>query len=226
MIEARELKDILQAGMSVEVRIKQGAYRGQYRSKIEDTGEGTLVVGTPYSEKGFVLLRPGDKVQLIFVRGYDTFGFETEVLRRQTHSLPAFIVSLPPMAIRLQRRRFVRTRCFQDVQYQVIGANRKLGAKQDAHTLDLSGGGVQLQISQKLDPGDVLLVALSLYSETHYIPSVVNRVDEVGGVPDNGRHKKKYKVSLEFREIAEWLRDRIVKQVIDIERDLRRRGLI
>ncbi|MCL1917929.1 MAG: PilZ domain-containing protein [Peptococcaceae bacterium] len=225
-IEGRTLKKTLRAGLSVELWIKQGEYRGCYRTRIEDTEEGILILGVPYMAQGFVPVRPGEKIEVVFVTEAGPYGFEEEISSLQVETLPTFMVPWPKIAKRIQRRRFVRLAYFQDIQYQVMDEEKNPGDKQEAQTLDLSGGGLLLQTPQLLTEGDRILIYLKVKSEIVQIPSLVRRVEEVEFTLRTGDSQKRYRARIEFEEIPERIRDKIIRKVFDIQRDLRRRGLI
>lgn len=223
-MEGKELKDVLQPGLSIELFVKQGDYRGRYRSKIEDKEKEMLTVAVPFSGKGFLPLHEGEEIELFFLVKNESYAFETEILCRQTDTvLPTFLISEPSKAYRKQRRNFVRTDCLKNIHYQLVDSNKKKGAKQEAQMLDISGGGFLLVTNQVLNENDKVLIHLPLNSEVMKILCRVRRVEEVDS--GNKKSRKKYKLSMEFQEISERDRDKIVRHVFDIERDLRRRGL-
>jgi c-di-GMP-binding flagellar brake protein YcgR len=225
-VEGSALQETLRAGLSVELWIKHGDYRGCYRTRIEDTEGDILILGVPYTEQGFVPVRPGEKIEVVFVMGEGPYKFEEKILSLQVDTLPTFTVPWPRKAKRIQRRFFVRLAYFKDIQYQVVDEGKKLGEQQGAQTLNLSGGGILMQIAQPLTKGEKILVHLEVDAKMIQIPSVVKRVEEVEFTLRGGDRKKRYRVSVQFEEISERIRDKIVRQVFDIQRDLRRKGLI
>jgi chemotaxis protein CheC len=117
-------------------------------------------------------------------------------------------------------RNFVRVECVKDISYQVMGWDNSLGAKLEGQVLNIGGGGFLLQINQQLKPGDEVLIHLPLETEVLQIFCMVKRITQVS--PDSREHN----ISVEFQSISERNRDKVVKHVFDIERDLRKQGLM
>ncbi|MCL1853362.1 MAG: flagellar brake domain-containing protein [Peptococcaceae bacterium] len=223
-LEGAELMDVLQPGLSMEMIVKHGENHGHYRTKIEDKDEGTLTIAVPYGESGFLPLRPGEGLDIIFVFKGESYLFPAEILSRQVKALPTFAISEPKTAKRKQRRHYVRIPCLKVVYYQVIGHDTQLGARQEAHALNISGGGFLLLTSQKLQQEDKLLVQLTFGDDFFEILCLVKRLEAVGSGCKGGCGQ--YRASVQFLNISERDRDKIVKSVFEIELDLRRRGLI
>ena len=230
LLEGGELQRALQAGLSMEMIVRQGDYRGYYRTKIEDRDELTLTVAAPYNGS-FVPLQPGEGIEINFVYEQESYQFAGEILSRQVIGLPVFVIPQPRAARRKQRRNFVRMGCFHDIYYQLMvpdpaSGEERPGPRQKGQVLDISGGGFLLLVDQRLRQDDRLLIHIALGDEACLfqdellaIMCVVRRLEET----DAGN---KYRVSVEICDIPEQERDRIIRYVFDIERDLRRRGLI
>ncbi|MCL1791262.1 MAG: PilZ domain-containing protein [Peptococcaceae bacterium] len=222
-LEGAILEDTLQPGLLMEMIVKHGEHHGRYKTKIEDKAGGTLTIAVPYG-KGFLPLRPGEKLNLIFVFEQESYLFPAEILNRQISDLPTFRIAQPRIAMRIQRRLYRRIHCLQVAYYQMLGPDKTLGPRQEAQVLEISGGGLLLSTNKKLHEEDILLVQLTLNNDFFDVMCLVKRSEEIETGSKGFRGY--YRVSVEYRDISERERDKIVRYVFDIERDLRRRGMI
>ncbi|HBV85995.1 flagellar brake protein [Desulfosporosinus sp.] len=211
-------KKKLSFGLAVELTVLEGEYEGHYRSRIEEVGERLLSVGVPFENGELVPVREGTKVKITFYDETAVYSFEGKIMQRIAIPLPILVLVLPDSVEKVQRRDFVRVPASFPVTFRMV-TKEGLSDLYKAIMLDLSGGGMRFSTPVKVENKSLLYAQLSLpYGE---IQTPV-RVCRVFNIEDT----KLYSVSVQFHEISERERDKIIRCVFDIQRAMRKKGLV
>lgn len=210
-------EDKIYEGLSIELIVKEGPFQGRFRTRIEEVGKKILTIGAPISERQYLPLREGTKVEVEFTDNIVAFSFETVILRRFYAPVPTFVIEHPNYIRKIQRRKHVRIPIVSQIRYQVI---EKGGFSDDklGYLIDLSGGGLRFSAEEKYVANDMLLVTIKTNTEELTLPVKVVRIIN--------NEDKSYKVSCEYHEITEKTRDKIVAYIFEVQRELRRKGLM
>lgn len=208
----------LYEGLSVELVIAKGEYQGRYRTRIEEIGTRILSIGVPVAQGQFIPLREGTELELIFANDICAYSFFTTIIKRIALPVPTFILEFPSKIHKIQRRKYVRVPVIRTIKYRVLD-KAGISEEKEAYMFDLSGGGLLMTTTEKLEPATLILIQLMISSQNMEIPGTVIRAekDEDKGV---------YKTSIEFHEITEKTRDQIIRHVFDIQREMRKKGLV
>ena len=212
------LKKKLILGLAVELNVSEGEYKGKYRTRIEAVGESILVVGAPFKEREVVPLREGTKVTLTFWDESAAYSFEGKILQRIAVPIPMLVLELPRSVAKVQRRNFVRVPALYPLSFRSV-TKEGLSDTQQGTLLDLSGGGMRFLTKNHLESNALLFVQLSLPKGDLQTPVRVCRAVKI---EDSNR----YTVSVEFHDISERERDQIISCVFDIQRIMRKKGLL
>lgn len=213
-------KKKLLTGLAVELVVPEGEYEGKYRTRIEEVGERLFSVGAPFEHGEVVPLREGTKVKLIFWDEMSAYSFETKIMQRIAVPIPIFVLELPDSVSKVQRRNFVRVTALYPVTFQTV-TREGLSDSYKGTMLDLSGGGMRFLTEERVDNRSLLYIQLALPNGD--LQTVV-RVCRVEKTEDS--KPQRYCVSIEFHEISDRDRDRIIRCVFDIQRAMRKKGLI
>ena len=200
-------------GLAVDLIVLEGEYEGKYRTRIEEVGEKTLSVGAP-----LVPLREGTRVRLILWDKVAAYALETTIVQRMASPVSLFILELTDSVFKVQRRSFVRVPAMFPLTFETV-TEEGLSELHKAMMLDLSGGGMQFLTEKKVGNDAVLYAHVVLPNGDLRIPARVSRSEKT----DDG---KRYLISVEFDDIAERERDRIIRCVFDIQRAMRKKGLV
>ncbi len=148
----------------------------------------------------------------------------TEVLERGAAPLVKVAVTRPPTTV--QRREYFRVPATLPVMLSVAasrGATRATGELIAVTTVDLSGGGVQLETDHALEVGDLLELTLGLPARMIHVTGTVTRVappvDEDPMRAPGGDYVRL--VGVELGPMMERDRAELVRFVHDVERKLR-----
>ena len=204
----------------VELVVREGEYEGKYRTRIEEVGERLLSVGAPFEHGEVVPLREGTKVKLIFWDEMSAYSFETKIMQRIAVPIPILVLELPDSVSKVQRRNFVRVTALYPVTFQTV-TREGLSDSYKGTMLDLSGGGMRFLTEERVDNRSLLYVQLALPNGDLQTPVRVCRVEKT-----EDSKPQRYCVSIEFHEISDRDRDRIIRCVFDLQRAMRKKGLI
>jgi len=208
----------LSTGLGVELIVLEGDYEGHYRTRIEEVGERLLSVGVPFDHGELVPVREGTKVKITFWDETAVYSFEGKIMQRIAIPVPIFVLVLPDKVAKVQRRDFVRVPASFPITFRMV-TREGLSDIYKAVTLDLSGGGMRFSTKEHIENKSLLFVQLSLPNGEIQTPVTVCRAV---GIEDT----KQYSISVKFHEISERERDKIIRCVFDIQRAMRKKGLV
>lgn len=205
-------------GLAVDIVVSEGDLAGQYKTHLDEVGEKILSIFAPMVQGELIPLREGTPVKLIFWDEVAAYAIETTIIQRIAVPVPIFVLELPDEIDRVQRRNFVRVPAYYPVSFRYV--NRQgLSDPIKGTMLDLSGGGMRFQTVEKVDRGAILLANLDLPSGIMQVSARVCRVDKI-------EDSKNYSISVDFYQITERERDRIIRCVFDLQRTMRKKGLV
>lgn len=211
-------KKKLLPGLSVELAVAEGDYAGRYRTRIDEVGEKLISVAAPYRANQILPLREGMVVEITFWDEISAYSFTAKIIQRIAVPVPVFVLELPDDVRKMQRRNFVRVPAFYPLTYRTV-AREGLSAPVTANMVDLSGGGMRFRTKEPIELKSLLYVHLQLPTGELQTPALVARVEKK-------EDDKAYFVSVEFNEILERERDRIIRCVFDLQRAMRKKGLV
>lgn len=205
-------------GLAVDVVVSEGDLAGQYKTHLDEVGEKILSIFAPVLQGELIPLREGTPVELIFWDEVAAYVIETTIIQRIAVPVPLFVLELPDEINRVQRRNFVRVPAYYPLSFRYV--NRQgLSNPIKGTMIDLSGGGMRFQTTEKVDKGAILLANLDLPSGIMQVSARVCRVDKI-------EDSKNYSISVDFYQISERERDRIIRCVFDLQRTMRKKGLV
>lgn len=205
-------------GLAVELYIPDGDYEGTYRTHVDEVGQTRISVYAPQHQGVIIPVHAGTYVEVSFWDEIASYKFNTKVVQRIAVPIPVFVLEYPDEIKRVQRRNYVRVPAFFPLTYQVL-EKTGLSDLKKGYMQDLSGGGMRFQTTEKLDVGTIIYAYLDLPSGTLGTPGRITRVAQI-------EDSKYFSTSVMFHQISERDRDKIIRCVFDIQRDLRKKGLI
>ncbi len=205
-------------GQAIEINVPDGEYQGRYRTRIDEVGEKLVSVVAPYVQGQVIPLRERTQVELIFWDEVSAYSFVTRVMQRLAVPIPVFVLELPETARRVQRRNYVRVPAFYPVKFRMV-TKTGLSEPINGNMLDLSGGGMRFQTTERVENKSLLYAVLELPNGEIQTPVRVCRADKI-------EDTNKWTLSVEFHEISERDRDRVIKCVFELQRVMRKKGLV
>lgn len=211
-------QDKLYEGLPIDIIVPDGEYKGKYRSKIEELGVRIITVGVPVIKGGFIPLRQGTNLDIAFYDDLSFYSFASMIIDRIATPAPAIILEYPDNIRRIQRRQYVRVPVVIPLEYRIVG-KEALSKPQKGHVMDLSGGGILFKTKENIEERSIVVIKVNLGgNETELPASIIRSVKK-----DEQNH---YSVSAEFQEINESTRDKIIRYVFEVQREMRKKGLI
>ena len=211
-------KKKLLLGLAVELVVLEGEHEGNYLTRIEEVGERILTVGALFNHGEMVGLREGTKVKLKFWDEAAVYSFEGKIMQKIAVPIPMLVLELPDSVDKVQRRNFVRVPASYPVSFRSV-TKEGLSDFHKGTMLDLSGGGLRFLTKEPVENKSLLYVFLTLPKGDLQTPVRVCRSEKI----EDSKH---YRVSVEFHDISERERDQIIHCVFDIQRSMRKKGLV
>lgn len=220
-----KINELLKIGEMVEVEISQNqSYEGNYLSKVTDMDDKQIFFSLP-TEKGHVVpLRKGEKISINVVKKDGVYSFKGNIIDRSMKPYMHFLMNIPKDIVRLQRRNFVRIMLNLVTTFQIYSISGE-ELSEEIHkgvTINLSGGGMFIASTKKLDYGTEVLVNFKLTNgiECNKIRGMVRREESIKVM---GGEKLGY--GIEFLEIDSRIREHIISYLFELQRDRRSKGI-
>lgn len=180
-----------------------------YKSKIQGLENGRIYIDIPLHNNDFLILRRGEEVKLISY-GQEAIVYEMscKVYSRQIEgNVRMYILEKPYKVKKIQRRNYVRV----DTTKVIKCTKGELNF--EALLLDLSGGGMRIKSEKKLKLGDEVIAKIANNDNSNEI-QVKGRIVRI----EDTMNSKHNVLGIEFIDINEWGREKIIKIVFEIMR--------
>ena len=212
----------LRLNLLVELEVKDSDYAGKYPSRVEEIRDDSLVLAMPISRGEIVTLRRDTPITINFMLSGANHVFEATILERIREPLPVFVVKMPSEAKKKQRRSWVRVPASMKISYTTVKDKSIIDELYlEAQTIDISGGGLLFYSDRGYRPGERMKVILHLPKRPLEIRAKVVRSMLI---PD--QQPRLYQTGVEFTDIRERQRDRVMKYVFEQQRMLIKKGLM
>lgn len=211
-------QDKIYEGLAIEIVVYDGEYTGRYRTKVEEVGERILSIGVPVADRQFVPLREGTELQITFGDETSVYSFRSRIIRRIAVPIPTFILEFPNQITKIQRRQYVRVPYVNALKYLIIERDG-VSEERNGFIINLSGGGMLFKSSLPVVEKAIIIIKTKLDRAEVEIPAMVIRCN-----CDDERND--FVISVQFHEISERLRDRIVRFVFEVQREMLKKGLV
>ncbi len=213
-----------------------------YRSMVLDVRtDDSIEIAMPSVGGGFVLLPMDEELQFEFLAKGGLYRAVGEVRERyKKDNIYMLRIVLATKLVKRQRREFFRYPCIfgitcfpitkeealaesgEQVYERITKKLDQLRTEYTGMTLDLSGGGIRFLLSERMEPGEMLLLGIRLKSDTidrqcYIIASVLSCVEKED-------RKNSYEIRAQFQIQDNSVREEIVRYIFEEERRSRRRG--
>lgn len=216
-MEANKLK----INQLIEITALEGLDEHKYLpSRIEEVSPDYLYISPPMFRGEILPLRVREPLRIHFTLEGHFYRFDTVVVERVAAPLPLLAVLKPAEIVEVQRRRWVRLPVNLPVKFQL---EHSIEAEiYEGRTIDISGGGMQYRSETALEPGTMIHLCLDLpHREPICCKAKVLRFEE--GSEFKGQEAK---IVVEFFDISEGQRDRIMNYIFEKQREWIRKGLL
>ncbi|GEM_PF-1113023 len=227
---------IIEIGQRIQVRPSKFGEKTYYYSNIQDITDKSILISVPSSEGGRPIgLKTGDLIEVAFTKENKRYGFFSEVIGKKTEPFFMLEIEKPNKIFIAELREFFRVPIYTPYTAKLVNEvitekgslfqiPKELSIKEvffQGHIHDISGGGMFITSTKKLEVGTLFLASFSLGSESFKdIPCKVVRKQ----ILDRKKGKEGYGAA--FYKIDEKVRERIIKFCFAKLRELRREGKI
>lgn len=219
----------LKLNQKITLIVDEAPYNGEYQSRIEDLNKDWVSIAYPTQSGVLVPIRVGTKVRVIVTDELAAYDFTGFVESRETQPIPVLKIAIPAEVKRIQRREYVRLDVILPATI-FLGVTDSMGFKTE--TLDVSGGGCKLAISEYHYQ---LLYDYLKQQEKPRFRILFEVTDErdnqinihcLGKLQRKGELERKSWIAVEFRRIDKKTREEIIRFVYRKQLEQRNRGLL
>ncbi|MCK9226028.1 MAG: PilZ domain-containing protein [Candidatus Muirbacterium halophilum] len=211
----------LESGLNILVEVKSGLFRGNYLSRISKLDKKEIFIESPEDKSGQeIKFWAKTLIFLSFFRENEPgaiYEFSAHIARVEEGVKKTIVVDIPESIERIQRRNYVRVDLRLPFYFQGLSLednNTPLSPLRKGYIMDVSGGGVFLRTSEKLEKDQIVRTKFDLGDENFEIDAKIVRVIE------NKRGTSfMYKYGVLFDDIVDMIRRRIIGYVFEIERN-------
>ncbi|NLP13442.1 MAG: flagellar brake protein [Clostridium sp.] len=170
----------------------------------------------------------GTQMEVIFIMQDNLYSFMAKVIDRGIKSRISLLKMEALTEIKkIQRREFFRFECALPIGYRLVDTQKKDNSDDEhrkftkTYTRDLSGGGVCIRLSEKVDYGAIIECELSLndFNKIRFIGKIVRFTTY-----DTPVGMYKYEIGVFFEKISEKDRERVISFIFQEQRRLIKKG--
>ena len=197
-----------------------------YPTRIEEVRGDYLVVGTPMQRREYVKLEQGQKLLLSVVRRNNPYFFETTVVGTDwAEGQQLTLLRRPPDNAGITLREHVRVSVtISDAQFWWEMPDGKFGPTTTGQLVDLSAGGMQVVTRTGLPPSIRVLSRFTLSRQSGHLMVDARVLRDYERTSDVG--VTSHRAHLQFVDLPEKDRDRLIRFIFQRERELRQKGVL
>jgi c-di-GMP-binding flagellar brake protein YcgR len=219
LTKIEEVDPEYETGEQLDLSIPGGELEGTYSTVLNSVNGEHLEFETPQVNGLYLPVAEGTILLLKQYAEGATFEAKTRVLSRQDESdTPSFTVERPSTVKRIQRRDFVRVPCDIPIKVFILEGGddgQSLPGSLEGTIEDISAGGVQLAVSERLPS----LTKIELTFELPIVNETMNEIfADVIRVPDES--DPPYSHGVKFTSITENKRNDIIQYVYERQMEL------
>lgn len=187
-------------------------------SRIEGVEDNYLYISVPMYRGEIIPLRSGQNLKIFFFEKDVTFAFYTIIVGRKWQNIPLLVVQKPEQFIKIQRRSFMRLPVKLEVRFK---AGEEESEFKKGETIDISGGGALFITEEEVEEGQILALEINFPGrKPFYCQARVVRILERAA-----KKGDKNKIAIEYFQITEGKRDKIINFIFEKQREWIRKGL-
>ncbi|MFW5885609.1 MAG: flagellar brake protein [Halanaerobium sp.] len=209
----------LEINQKLEIEVLTGSYQGNYLSKVADFRDQGIIITGLYREGAPLPIRLNQPINVYYTTDRAAYKFKSKVLKRTNKPIPLLLIERADSVIRIQRRDYFRLDVTGKIDvYKEVDDKNYPKKISEARLLDISGGGVQMQLKKKIKKGEEILIALkNILAPKELIKSKVVRIHK--------ENDELYNYGVQFIEIEEEQRETIIQWIFEYQRKNRQKGL-
>lgn len=177
-----------------------------YKSRIQSVNDKEIYIDIPLHNNEYLILNKGDDIHLIkYGNEGSVYELSCKVIDRKIEgNIRLYRLSEPYDIKKIQRRNYVRVETIRGIK-----CFRK-DEEFNALILDLSGGGMKIKSNKKLEMDEEIVSFIKTDDGEFMVKGKIIRVEETSF--------NQYSLGIEFVDIEERTREKIIKLVFSIMR--------
>jgi c-di-GMP-binding flagellar brake protein YcgR len=217
--------DLLKVGDKIELlRIDSLQNKISYPSQVLDIlDDDILEIRGPLHKNDFVFVSRKEKIRIIFVvKDKGKYQFDAEILNINYEGVYSLKIRRISEITKHQLRKYFRFDVSIPVKkyFTIIEDNEEKILEENCRTKDISGGGMKLYTNYQHNVGDIITCEFEVDKHLITTKAKVVRVEEVDTFEFD------FALGVEFKDIEERNRDRIIKFIFTKQRELIEKGMI
>lgn len=217
--------DLLKVGDKIELlRIDSLQNKISYPSQVLDIlDDDILEIRGPLHKNYFVFVSRKEKIRIIFVvKDKGKYQFDAEILNINYEGVYSLKIRRISEITKHQLRKYFRFDVSIPVKkyFTIIEDNEEKILEENCRTKDISGGGMKLYTNYQHNVGDIITCEFEVDKHLITTKAKVVRVEEVDTFEFD------FALGVEFKDIEERNRDRIIKFIFTKQRELIEKGMI
>jgi c-di-GMP-binding flagellar brake protein YcgR len=187
-------------------------------SRIEGMEENELHISVPLYRGEIIPLRTGQTVRIFLTCEDMTYAFSATIVGRKWQNIPLLVINKPDTFIKIQRRNYMRLPIKLESYFRLVGDESDF---KKAETLNISGGGALIITEEAIEEGQNIEFELYIPNRKPFfcLAKVVRLLER--GTEKGGRNK----AAIEYYDITESKRDKIINYIFEKQREWIRKGL-
>lgn len=207
----------LKINQKIEVEFESDTYPDIYLSKVADFVDAGIVITGLYQHGAPLAVKKDDIIHVYFTTDRAAYEFKSAVLQRIKEPLPFILIKRPEKLKRIQRRDYFRLELDGIVK---LHQEKKDGSidKKEVKLIDISGGGLQIKTKLKLEEGNEIKISFKKLLELDEL--IKGKI-----VRKRKENFEIYKYGIQFIDISDREREKIIQWIFGLQRKLRKKGL-
>jgi c-di-GMP-binding flagellar brake protein YcgR len=214
----------LRAGMHVHVLPRDGSLSNAYDSVIRAVNEQGIRIDHPRQDTEAMTVAPGDEVDVYVQTGGRIYRLASRVRLVEQIPLEALVLEHPTEADHSERRQFYRLLTTISPRYAArVSADGEELERVEGRILDISGGGLQLQVRKWIPVGSRLRLIFALEDDPQEVDACATALSVVR--PGSSHAAASYRVHCRYIDLPRTERERIVRFIFRKQIDFRKKGV-
>jgi c-di-GMP-binding flagellar brake protein YcgR len=212
----------LQPGTRVNVAPPDGDLGAAYAATVRSVSENAIRLTMPERDDEFLTIDAGDSITVFTSLHGQIYRFTTRVRLMETSPTEGLVIEPPTEAEKNERRTFYRLLTRIEPRYAAEVRREEEVRLQNNVILDISGGGLQMQTTSRLEPGARVHLVFSLDGD----PLEMEVSIDILTAHEPSRGGRFYRVHGRFAGVPRSEVERLVRYVYRQQVELRRKGVL
>lgn len=220
------IKSIIEIGQNIEIEVigDESSAKSLKSTIVDIISDDLIVIATPIYKKNVYPISLGKKLKIMVnVKDLGNFYFTGTVIKREAKdNLHNLYIECDKKIFKNQRRNYYRLNIMLNVELAIV---KEEESEEDEKifkgiTKDISGGGVRVVLKEDVPINSKVRIMIKIDSEIITVTGIVVRKEQV---TDSAY---KWDLGIQFIDIDEGTRSKIISFIFDKQRKLIQRGLI